>query len=351
MIVFLAAESPWPSRSGGRVRMAGLVKALRSLDDVTVLVARRRVTDQVDESCIALPASPRSRATALLAAGPRLGRGLLHDAAVARVREECRGARALVVSHSYLASELPALGLPVVVDFQNLEVQRQRSNGVLGRLESLKARHWEPRVAARATLRVCVDAEDAATVARWGPGETVVVPNVVEAPVSPPSPDHGYALAVADWAYGPNAAALAWLRAEVMPRLDAELVLAGRGSETVPGGRGFVDDLTSLYDGAAVVVCPVRSGAGTQLKVAEALGRGRLVVTTAYGLRSVPAAASSAVVVADSGDETARAVDELVHDVARRRSVENALRAAPFPRTWDQASVPLLTALAAVVDA
>jgi len=351
VIVLLANESPWPSRNGGRVRMAGLVTALRRIDEVTVLVARRHASDAVAEGCEPLPVSLRSRVSAVLARGPRLGRGLLGEEAVQRVREACEGARALVVSHSYLAAGLPELDVPVVVDFPNLEVERQRANGLVGRLESWKAGHWEPRVAARAAIRVCVDEEDAAVLRGWSPGETVVVPNVVEAPVSPASPASGYALAVADWAYGPNAEALAWLRTQVQPRLTSELVLAGRGSEDVPGGLGFVDDLTAVYDGAAVVVCPVRSGAGTQLKIVEALGRGRVVVTTAYGLRSVPPGASSAVLVADSGEETARVVDELVRDPERRHGLERSLGAAAFPRTWADASAPLLKALATVADA
>lgn len=349
MIGFLANESPWPARNGGRARMAGLVQELRP---GVVLVARRRGAEEVGGRAVGLPVSRRSRPAALLGPGPRLGRGLLDDRSVKALRERCADLSALVVSHSYLAAQLPDLGLPLVVDLPNLEVERQgAAPGAVAALEALKARRWEPAVARRAALAVCVDEQDAAVVRGWGAREVVVVPNVVDVPLSPPSPADGPALLVADWRYGPNAEALRWFLWEVAPRLTCDVVVAGRGSEDVHGGLGFVDDLGPLYDAAAVVVSPVRQGAGTQLKVVEALTRGRLVVTTAYGARSVPAGAEVGAEVTLTAVDLAQAVNRLVNDVAERARREILLRAAGFTRTWGEAARPLLRALAEVARA
>lgn len=348
MIGFLASDSPWPVHNGGRARMAGLLSALGP--DVRVLVATRHPGSEVDPRATALPASGRSRLGALAGSGPRLGRGLLGAASVAALREQSRDLDALVVSHSYLAAQLPDLGVPLVADLPNLEVVRQSGLGtLLGRVESWKARRWEPAVVRRAQLCLCVDEQDAAVVRRWGARAVVVVPNVVEVPASPASPAAGNVLLVADWRYGPNADGLRWFRSEVAPLLRSRVVLAGRGSEGLPGGVGFVDDLGPLYDAAAVVVSPVRRGAGTQLKVAEALSRGRLVVTTPYGGRSVPAAAlPMGVELAEEAADFARAVDRVVREVEQRSARERALRTAPFARIWSEAAAPLVRALEGV---
>lgn len=349
MIVFLCNESPWPVRSGGRVRMDGLIGALRRDHEVQVLVARRHGTDEVGPEAVALPPSNRSKLGTLAGPGPRLGRGLLEPAHHPFLVRQCAGADAVVVSQSYLAAELPQLPAPVVVDFQNLETQRQASiGGLVGRAEALKAARWEPRVAGRAAGAVCVDEADADVVRRWGARQVVVVPNVAAVPVSLPSPVVGTVLAVGDWRYGPNAQGLAWLAREVLPLLDGKVVLAGRGSEAY-GGLGFVDDVTPLYDDAAVVVGPVARGAGTQLKVVEALTRGRVVVTTAYGARSVPPAAAAGCIVADGPVAMVHEIALLVGDPVERHRREALLRQAAIPRTWDAAAAPLRAMLAEVL--
>jgi hypothetical protein len=325
--------------NGGRARVAGLAELLAELGPTTVLVARNaHRTVEVVAPAVALPAARRSRLTALVSPGPRLGRGLLDRGSRSMLRGAVDGSPLLVVSHSYLVPEVGRDTPPLVVDFPNLEVERQRSmGGWLGRVESVKARSWEPAVARRACLCIAVDEHDADRLLAWGARRVVVVPNAAPGlPVSPPSPVAGSVLAVADWTYEPNRAGLEQLRASGLP-----LVVAGRGSEAWPEGRGFVDDLSPLYDEAAVVIAPATTGAGTQLKVVEAVCRGRVVVTTPYGARSLPAAARDVCVVGDLATSARRLLDD-VEDRHRREAV---LRAAALPRTWQEAGAPLLSAL------
>ena len=345
MILFVAGESPWPTHNGGRARMAGLIGALRAEAPVTVAVATGRRSPEPPPDVHALPRCGRSRMAAVAGAGPFLGRGLLDPAARDALAELARTADAVVVSHSYLAAELPALAAPVVVDLPNLEVHRQHSTGgLLGRVEALKANRWEPRVARAAAVCVCVDDADAETVTDWGAPSVVVVPNVVESRPCPPSPTDGHVLAVADWAYGPNAESARQLLRVVWPAVErrvpgARLLLVGRGSEDF-GGVGFVDDLDALYRAAAAVVAPATSGGGTQHKVVDAVARGRVVVTTAYGARSLPPGSAAACHVGDL-------VDGLVHslaDVADRHRREDVLRAVALPG-WRAAAAPLIEAL------
>ena len=351
MITYLCNESPWPTRNGGRARMAGIVEALSDVHEVEVVVARGPQADPVDPRAVALPQASRSRGRSFLSREPFLGRRMLGPDAVAEVVSRSRRADLVLVSHSYLAALLPRLDRPVLVDLQNLEVDRQASQGgVVGRFESLKARRWEPRVVRAAAGVMCVDDRDAQQARAWGARHAIVVPNVSAVPVSPPSPPDGPVVAIADWRYGPNAAALDVLVEHVIPRLQHDLVLAGRGSERA-GGLGFVEDLDALYDKASVVVSCVQSGAGTQLKVVEALTRGRVVVTTDYGIRSLPPGAPADGLVTAAPQGMAAAAARLVADVADRHRREQLLREAPMARSWRDAAAPLLDLIAETAHA
>jgi hypothetical protein len=90
------------------------------------------------------------------------------------------------------------------------------------------------------------------------------------------------------------------------------------------------------------VVVPVRTGGGAQVKMAEALARGRVVVATAFSARSAPYRADGAVVVADDPATMSAWIADLWRDVERRWARERALHArSPVP-TWDEAAAPLV---------
>lgn len=91
-----------------------------------------------------------------------------------------------------------------------------------------------------------------------------------------------------------------WFIREVWPQVfkscpDACLRVVGGGApahlkerwQTLPGVQleGFVDDIVPFYQSASLVVCPIFQGAGTSIKLIEALGFSRPVVTTPFGLR------------------------------------------------------------------
>ena len=92
----------------------------------------------------------------------------------------------------------------------------------------------------------------------------------------------------------PNAEGLRFFAAEVLPELarrfpGIELHAVGkhplgfeRGFAPPVRVRGFVDDLAAEYDRAALVVAPIISGAGTQIKVLDALAHERPLVASAF---------------------------------------------------------------------
>jgi glycosyltransferase involved in cell wall biosynthesis len=100
--------------------------------------------------------------------------------------------------------------------------------------------------------------------------------------------------------WGPNREAIEYLINYVAPLLRArvpeyQLRIVGSGTEAYSNqygisGGGFVKDLRAEYEHAAVVVCPVMTGGGANIKLAEALQLGCAVLCTphaAAGFRGI----------------------------------------------------------------
>lgn len=132
---------------------------------------------------------------------------------------------------------------------------------------------------------------------------------------------------------GHNIEALHWLLREIWPQVRAahpaaELVVAGTVGQAVPvppvGVRllGPVTDLETLYAETAVSLVPLPMGTGLKIKLVEAMGRGRPVVTTPAGAEGFTELESGEVaVVAESAAEFAAAVVKLLDSAAWRASV------------------------------
>jgi glycosyltransferase involved in cell wall biosynthesis len=100
--------------------------------------------------------------------------------------------------------------------------------------------------------------------------------------------------------YRPNAEGIDWLLRHVWPRVrrevpDATLTLVGAAPAATreawaahPGVRapGFVDDLAQAYADASLVVVPIHSGGGTNIKVLEALAYARPCLISSFTHRA-----------------------------------------------------------------
>ena len=109
----------------------------------------------------------------------------------------------------------------------------------------------------------------------------------------------------------------------------AEYWLAGRNDpviarrwQAIPGVRvlGFVDDLAAVYNASWFTVCPLWTGAGTNIKVLESLAFGRTCVATAIGHRGFEDHLQSddSLLVAANPEELAENCIRLINDHARR---------------------------------
>ena len=382
-VLFVASEPTWPAVSGGRVRTGGIVEALSRELDVTLVepfwgeedAAALGIGAPPGVERLSIPGAPRPGALRHFAdLRPRLGLDALDTVGRRRLRDivERVAPRVVLYGQSYIAAAAPSFALPVITDFQNVESHRLRSIATAAHgihrasalWERAKAEIWERRVARQSAFALAVSPDDAARISKWG-GDVVIVPNAPPA-VEPcgRSPEQGTVLFVANVLYEPNDQAAVRLIEKVWPRVrarvaDAELHVVGTGTDdrlgrfTGDGVRiaGQVVDLRSHYDAAAVVVAPVESGGGTQLKVVEALAHGRVVVGSPYSARSAPPQAESGFVVAKDEAALATTISEVLTDVAARHVREAKLVAAMAGTSgWDVACRPLLERLRPLLD-
>lgn len=106
----------------------------------------------------------------------------------------------------------------------------------------------------------------------------------------------------------------------------AQLLALAQASPRNVQLAGFVDDLRKQYAACSIVVVPLISGAGTKLKVLEAMAMGRAVVTTSVGAEGIGARDGVELEITDSDEEFARRVVRLLQDPDRSNAIARAAR-------------------------
>jgi glycosyltransferase involved in cell wall biosynthesis len=134
--------------------------------------------------------------------------------------------------------------------------------------------------------------------------------------------------------YPPNADGIRWFVREVFPMIkqripDVSLTITGRNppadflqlpqeSDGAIQVTGYAPQLLPLLKQAALMVVPVRAGSGMRVRILEAFAYGMPVVTTTVGLEGIDAQAGKDVVVADSPQDFAKEVTNLIQDEAKQ---------------------------------
>lgn len=116
---------------------------------------------------------------------------------------------------------------------------------------------------------------------------------------------------------------------------QVKFVLAGRSApasiQALAGHpaiefMGEVDDMFTLARRVAVMVVPLRIGAGTRLKILEALAWGKPVVTTSIGAEGIEFTPGADLLVADQPELFAQTVAELLADPLQQRRLSQSGR-------------------------
>jgi glycosyltransferase involved in cell wall biosynthesis len=151
---------------------------------------------------------------------------------------------------------------------------------------------------------------------------------------------------LANFTWWPNRTAARWLLQEVLPRVtrDLRLHLFGDGSRNIARSdprviaHGFVDDVTEVFASCDVMLCPTVSGAGVNVKFAEALYNGVPVLATPRAARGLPLPIDAGIVLADGAEEWARLLSgEGLERLAARQLAPAAAR--PFAPATHAAAV------------
>jgi glycosyltransferase involved in cell wall biosynthesis len=189
-------------------------------------------------------------------------------------------------------------------------------------------------------------ARDAATIASMAPDVSprvrvnpfgLVLPSAAD----PRAEEAGTMLFVGNFAHPPNRDAALWLAGEILPAVrarapDARLRLVGtappREVRALAGEAVEViadaPSVEPLLERAAVVMAPVRTGGGMRMKVLQALGAGKAVVTTARGSEGFcELGEEPPLVLGESAAELADAAPALREDGERRAELGRRGRA------------------------
>ena len=132
-------------------------------------------------------------------------------------------------------------------------------------------------------------------------------------------------------AWQPNRESVEFLVNDVAPQLTGtgyRLRLIGDGTQDYDGaenvsGLGFVDDLEAEYQNAAVVLCPVWSGLGANVKLAEALQYGSAIVTTNHAVAGYEGVvkAGEHVLAGEGRDDLTAILPDLLINPSRMKSL------------------------------
>jgi glycosyltransferase involved in cell wall biosynthesis len=130
--------------------------------------------------------------------------------------------------------------------------------------------------------------------------------------------------------YFPNRDAIRWFCHDIFPSLRAahptlvfRIIGFGDNAELsaitkLPGVifSGYQADLAPFYACAALAVVPLRAGGGTRIKILEAFGYGRPVVSTTIGAEGLAVTHGENVLLADTASDFAAACRALLDDAA-----------------------------------
>jgi GT2 family glycosyltransferase len=227
-------------------------------------------------------------------------------------------------------------GIKIIYDTVDVHFLRlQREYKLTGdesiRREALMRQEQEARLALMCDQAWCVTPVDKEILEQEAPGARIeVIPNIHSL--------HGRGkefeerrglLFIGNFNHKPNGDAVRYFVREVLPIIRESLPviefrivgsnlppeIAALGSEAVTV-LGYVPDVSDLFQGARVMVAPLRYGAGMKGKVGQALAYGLPTVTTSIGAEGMGIMHGREALIADDAESFARAVVELYTDRA-----------------------------------
>ena len=282
-------------------------------------------------------------------------RSRVNAAARALIAAEVAKGPAYILAHRLPAmhalTTTPGVTMPVVFDLDDIEhviavrAARQEKtlrNKMFGLMTVPTLLAEERAGVAKAARTLVCSQMDAARLRRLFRTQKVeVVPNAMQLPERVlPLAANKQLLMVGAYGYDPNADAAEFFITEVLPLIrqrvpDAELHLVGASPQSIPSFTrkpdgvtfvGYADDLAATYAASRVVVCPIRYGGGTRVKLVEAAGWGKPIVSTTIGAEGLGMVHGNDALIADSAEAFADACVSLLGDDALCKALARGAR-------------------------
>jgi len=374
-ILFLCHRVPYPPNRGDRIATHRRLLHLASRHEVTCLTFAmeggdadsirvlesqgvRVVADRFDEKSRKLAALPALLGRTPLTIACFRSRKLLAAAQAAASSID------LVVAYSgCMAQFVERVRAPRVMEFGDLDSEKWRqyaseSSGISGWIYGREARTllaYETHVARNFEVSLVVSAAEAATFRERTGVTPLVVGNGVDLERFSPGPREarvpGLIVFTGIMDYRPNVDGCVRFAREVLPlvrkrvptaqfrivgaRPSAEIwALKSLGAEVT----GAVPETADHLRQASVAVAPLRLGRGLQNKVLEAMACATPMVVSPNASAGVDAQAGEHYLLADSAEETAERVVELLTDPARAAAIGDKARTRMEERyPWSRA--------------
>lgn len=255
---------------------------------------------------------------------------------------------AVFISRHYIASQYASLVRAVapraklIFDTVDLHFVREEREGELNQDKTLLAQAVQTKRKELDLIRHCditlvVSEFEKQLLADIAPDARVEIVSNIHS-IKPPRPDYTERegiLFVGGFRHPPNIDAMQWYTTDVLPHLETLLpgvkttIIGSHMPESIkaleahPSLRvlGFVEDIEPELTRARVSIAPLRYGAGVKGKVNEAMNYAIPVVATACAVEGMHAEDGKDCLIAESGEDFARAIAKVYKDATLWRLI------------------------------
>ncbi len=386
-VLFVTTKTPLPMNDGHSLRTYNLLCSVASHHEVTLLSCVKfpieynfrseleTICSSVKQFSVPENSSRMGAVTSaclnLLESKPYVARKYDQNA----LRREIRG---LLREQKYdlvhldmlpLGIFLDEISVPVVLNEHNVEsaLLKRRVESISSPLtgwyfaeQQKRLQLFEAGVVSRVDHVLACSDEDKAILNTMAPGQRIsVVPNGVDTAFYQSSGKYAEKfhrlVFVGGMNWFPNKDAIVWFDQHVLPELiqqepSIRLDVVGKPDNSVKivhedhiVMNGFVDDTRPYLEKAPIFVVPIRIGGGTRLKVLEAMSMGKAIVSTTVGVEGIRVEARRHVLIADTPEEFASCILELLGNSDLRARLGAAARErVRLEYHWDRIGQRLL---------
>ncbi len=215
---------------------------------------------------------------------------------------------------------------------------------VFSLINIIKLNAFERKVFSNINIVLCVSEGEAAVIGKHIKKEVkiLVVPNGVDEAffnnLDSKTSKENIIIFCANMAIRRNIEAAVWFAKRIFPKIkrqipDAKFWIVGSWPSLevlrlneIPGVKvvGMVKDIKKYYTKGKVFVAPYHFGAGTKLKVFEAMASGVPVVSTDIGAQGIEVTNNKNIVIANNENDFCNSVVELLSNLQRAKEVGDA---------------------------